>query len=283
LFLLLIFSLAAQAGPKGYLLIIGGGERTEAMMRRFVSLAAGFGAGKIVIFTMATQVPGEVREEVLAEYKGRGVRDFSIHHLTRKEAMDPDTTKILDGAGGVFFTGGDQARLAGVFLDTPLLERIRNLYEKGCLIAGTSAGAAVMSEVMITGEEKRTKDEDALWKTIWADNVDRVRGFGFVKNTVIDQHFLTRRRHNRLISLVIENPALLGAGIEESTAILVRPDGKWEILGENQVVIYDARRAKTYKSPANRLGVQGMIMHVLLPGDVFDPIEGRAEDPAQRP
>ena len=283
LFLLLIFSLAAQAGPKGYLLIIGGGERTDAIMKRFLNLAAGFGRGKIIIFTMATEVPGEVGEEVMAEYKGRSVRDFSIHHLTRREALLPDTIKILDGAGGIFFTGGDQSRLTGVLLDTPLLEGIRDLYEKGGVIGGTSAGAAVMSEVMITGDEKRTSDEDELWQAIWADNVVWTKGFGFVKNAIIDQHFLTRRRLNRLISLVIENPKLVGVGIEESTAVLVRPDGRYEVIGENQVMIYDARRAKTYKSPTNHLGVQGMIMHVLLPGDVFDPLEGRVDGSTQRP
>ncbi len=278
LFLLLVFSLAAQAGPKGYLLIIGGGERTEAMMKRFLNLAAGFGRGKIVIFTMATAVPGEVREEVMAEYKERGVRDFSIHHLTRREALVPDTVKILDGAGGIFFTGGDQSRLTGVLLDTPLLEGIRDLYEKGCVIGGTSAGAAVMSEVMITGDEKRTDKEDEQWEVIWSDNIVWTKGFGFVKDAIIDQHFLTRRRLNRLISLVIENPKLVGVGIEESTAVLVRPDGRYEVLGENQVMIYDARRAKTFKSPSNHLGVQGMTIHVLLPGDIYDLEKGRTAD-----
>jgi cyanophycinase len=278
--LILVFSPAVQAGPKGHLLIIGGGERTEALMKRFISLAAGFGNGKIVIFTMATAVPGEVHDEVLAEYIGYGVRDFSIHHLTRREAMMPETIKILDGAGGVFFTGGDQSRLAGALLETPVLERILGLYEAGCVIGGTSAGAAVMSEVMIIGEEKRTADEDELWETIWADNVVIERGFGFIKNSVIDQHFVTRRRHNRLISTAIEHPELLGAGIEESTAVLVRPDGKWEIIGENQVIVYDARNARILKSPPNLLGAHGMAMHVLLPGDVFDPLEGRVEKPA---
>jgi cyanophycinase len=134
-----------------------------------------------------------------------------------------------------------------------------------------------MSEVMITGDEKRTTKEDEQWQVIWPDNIVRIRGFGFVKDAIIDQHFVTRRRHNRLISLVIENPKLVGVGIEESTAVLVRPDGRYEVLGENQVIIYDARKARTFKSPTNRLGAHGMTMHVLLPGDVYNLASGKVE------
>lgn len=276
-------STAKQAAPhpKGHLLIIGGGERTAAIMKRFLDLAAGFGKGKIVVFTMATGVPEEVRQETLAEYKGLGVEDVAIYHLTRDEAVKPDAARILDGAGGVFFTGGDQSRLTAVLLDTPILARLHEMYEQGCVISGTSAGAAVMSEVMITGDEKRTKNEDELWQTIEADNVVRVRGFGLVKNAIIDQHFLARRRQNRLVSLVLENPALLGAGIDESTAILVRPDGKWEILGESQVYVVDVRKAVVSKASSNKLGAHGLALHLLLPGDVFDPVTGRAEEPAK--
>ena len=276
-------STAKQAGPhpKGHLLIIGGGERTAAIMKRFLDLAAGFGQGKIVVFTMATGVPEEVRQETLAEYKGLGVEDVAIYHLTRDEAVKPDAARILDGAGGVFFTGGDQSRLTAVLLDTPILARLHEMYQQGCVIGGTSAGAAVMSEVMITGDEKRTKNEDELWQTIEADNVVRVRGFGLVKNAIIDQHFLVRRRQNRLVSLVLENPALLGAGIDESTAILVRPDGKWEILGESQVFVVDAREAVVSRISSNKLGGHGVALHLLLPGDVFDPVKGRAEGPAE--
>jgi cyanophycinase len=276
-------STAKQAAPhpKGHLLIIGGGERTAAIMKRFLDLAAGFGKGKIVVFTMATGVPEEVRQETLAEYKGLGVEDVAIYHLTRDEAVKPDAARILDGAGGVFFTGGDQSRLTAVLLDTPILARLHEMYEQGCVISGTSAGAAVMSEVMITGDEKRTKNEDELWQTIEADNVVRVRGFGLVKNAIIDQHFLARRRQNRLVSLVLENPALLGAGIDESTAILVRPDGKWEILGESQVYVVDVRKAVVSKASSNKLGAHGLALHLLLPGDVFDPVTGRAEEPSK--
>jgi cyanophycinase len=277
LLVLLACTLAAQAGPKGYLFIIGGGERDAPLMKRYIELAAGFGTGRIVVFTMASGVPQETGPELLAEFKGNGAKDVVTYQLTRDEAMKPDSAKILDGVGGVWFAGGDQSRLTAALLDSPIHKRMLELYEQGCIIGGTSAGAAVMSEIMITGDEKRTAKEDEQWQVIWAANIVRVRGFGFVKNAIIDQHFVTRRRHNRLISLVLENPKLVGVGIDESTAVLVRPDGRYEVLGENQVIIYDARKARAVKSPAGRLGGRGMTMHVLLAGDVYNLAKGKVE------
>jgi cyanophycinase len=275
--LILACAVAAQAGPRGYLFIIGGGERDAPLMKRYIELAAGFGTGKVVVFTMASGVPREVGPELVNEFKGNGVKDVVFYQLTHDEATEPGSEKILDGVGGVWFAGGDQSRLTAALLDTPIHKKMLELYGKGCVIGGTSAGAAVMSEVMITGDEKRTAKEDEQWQVIWPDNIVRVRGFGFVKDAIIDQHFVARRRHNRLISLVIENPKLVGVGIDESTAVLVRPDGRYEVLGENQVIIYDARRAKTSKSPTNRLGAHGMLMHVLLAGDVYNLATGKVE------
>jgi len=274
-------SRAIPAGPKGHLFIVGGGDRDEPLMRRFVELAKGFGTGRIVIFTIASSVPLEVGPELVAEFRNYGVEDVVYYQLTRDEAMKADSAKILDGVGAIWFSGGDQARLTAVLLDTSIHARMLELYAEGGLIGGTSAGAAVMSEVMITGDEKRKFEEGGEWSTIEADNIVRVRGFGFLKNAIIDQHFLARRRQNRLISLVLENPALLGAGIDEATAILVRPGGTWEVLGESQVFVVDARRAKVFQALSKRLGAHGLALHLLLPGDVFDPATGRAEGPSK--
>jgi cyanophycinase len=267
----------AQAGPKGYLFIVGGGERDAPLMKRFVEISRGFGSGRVVVFTMASSVPQEVGPELVAEFKGNGVQDVAYYQLTREAAMKSDSAKILEGAGGIWFAGGDQARLTAALLDTPIHTRMLELYQSGCVIGGTSAGAAVMSEVMITGDEKRTDGKEGSWEVIWADDIIRTRGFGFVKAAVIDQHFVTRRRLNRLIATVIENPKLVGVGIDESTAVLVRPDGRYEVLGENQVVVFDARRARTFKTPTGRLGAHGMAMDVLVAGDVYDAATGKVE------
>jgi cyanophycinase len=250
-------------------------------MRRYVELAEASGPGRIVIFTMASSVPHEAGPELVAEFKAYGVADAAYYQLTREEAMDPASLKILDGVSAVWFSGGDQAKQTAVLLGTPLHARLLELYRAGGLVGGTSAGAAVMSEFMITGNEKRANMEEGTWEVILADNIHHTEGFGFVRNAVIDQHFITRRRHNRLISVVLEFPSLVGVGIEESTAVLVRPDGAYEVLGEGQVIVYDARQAKTAKAPDGHLGGHGLTMHVLLPGDVYDPASGRVEEPSK--
>jgi cyanophycinase len=267
--------------PKGHLFIVGGGDRDEPLMRRYVELARAKGPAKVVIFTMASGVPLETGPALVAEFKSYGVDDVAYYHLTREEALDPASLKILDGVTAVWFSGGDQSKQTAVLLGTPLHARMLELYRDGALIGGTSAGAAVMSEFMITGNEKRAGGEEGTWEVILADDVEHTPGFGFVTQAVIDQHFVTRRRHNRLLAVVLQHPALVGVGIEESTAVLVRPDGKYQVLGEGQVIVYDARRARTFQSPDGHLGGHGLTAHVLLPGDVYDLAAGRVEEPAR--
>jgi len=271
----------AEPGPKGHLFIIGGGERDAPLMKRYIRLAEAHDTGKIVIFTMASSVPDEVGPELLAEFKTNGARNAVYYNLPHDQAVQPGSDRILDGAGGVWFSGGDQALLTAALLGTPIHKRMLELYAQGAVIGGTSAGAAVQSEFMITGNEKRTGGEEGTWEVILADDVEHTEGFGFVRNAVIDQHFVTRRRHNRLIAVVLQHPTLVGVGIEESTAVLVRPDGKYEVLGEGQVIVYDARRAKTFRSADGRLGGHGLTTQVLLPGDVYDLAAGRVEEPGK--
>lgn len=262
--------------PRGSLVIIGGGDRAEAVMRRFVGLARAHGTGRIVVFTMASGVPEESGPELIAELRAAGAAGELVrYHLTREDALRPGAEKILDGAGGVFFSGGDQSRVTEALLDTPVHAALLKLYEAGGTIGGTSAGAAIMSEVMITGDEKRKPAEGQEWQTIEAGNVVAIRGLGFVRNAIVDQHFVVRRRHNRLISLVLERRDLIGLGIDEDTAVVVRPDGTWEVVGPTQVLIYDARRAAATVPAAGPLGGRGLVLHVLLSGDVYDPATGR--------
>ncbi len=269
-FLFLRLSLGAAPANKGYLFIIGGGDRPESMMRRYIELTKRFGTGKIVIFPMASSVPDEVGAEEAAEFKKLGAADVEVGKFTREEALKEDSARILDNAGGVFFSGGVQQRLMDVLLDTPIHRKLTELYEQGCVIGGTSAGAAVMSEVMITGDEKREVKEGHEFETIQAGNVVTTPGFGFIKNAVIDQHFATRKRHNRLISVLAEKPSLLGVGIDEATAILVNPDQTFEVIGEKDVIVYDLGRAKINILPNRSIGLEGIIMHVLLPEQKFN-------------
>jgi cyanophycinase len=258
------------AAAKGYLFIIGGGDLPEAMMKRFVDLASGFGSGKIVIFTMASSVPRETGPELVSEFKKLGARSAEYHHLTRKEALAPESVRLVDGAGGVYFSGGDQAKHTAVLLDTPLHKRLLELYNRGATMGGTSAGAAVMSQVMITGEERRKPKEGHEFETLETGNVMTSPGLGFITEAIIDQHFVRRKRHNRLISLLAEHPRLLGIGIDESTAILVKPGRTFEVMGSGAVLVYDPGQARFDLRPDKTFSAVGIVLHILTEGRTYD-------------
>ncbi|MDH4271314.1 MAG: cyanophycinase [Candidatus Aminicenantes bacterium] len=272
LFLILASGFVSPALPrtKGYLFIIGGGDRPESMMQRFVEMAGRFGNGKIVVFPMASSEPEETGAGLVSEFASLGARQVENLILTREQALSESSVHMLDGAGGVFFSGGDQSRQMAVLRQTPLHRRLLELYDQGCVMAGTSAGAAVMSEVMITGEERRKVEEGHEFETLEAANIVTSEGLGFIRTAIIDQHFVTRKRHNRLISLVAEKPFLLGIGIDEETAIIVSPDETFEVLGRKSVVVYDASRADTDVTSSGLIALRGVAMHVLVGGDRFD-------------
>lgn len=260
---------AQTADPKGTLFIIGGGTRPEAMMRKFVDLALKAPGGKIVVFPQASAEAEASGTGLAEELRKLGAPEVRSLNITREEALKPESARFLDGVGGIYFCGGDQSRLTAVLLDTPVHARMKELYSGGAVIGGTSAGAAVMSEMMITGDEKKKPKAGDEWKSIEADNVITVRGFGFLSTAIVDQHFATRRRHNRLISLVLEHPELVGFGIDESTAAVVTGGATLEVVGEKDIVVYDATKAKVARNGAF-IGGTGLAFHVLLPGDKYD-------------
>jgi cyanophycinase len=264
-------SLAGTAGESGgHLFIIGGGVRSAEMMKTFVSLAASHRSGRIVIFPMASAVPDEVGPEQAAELKELGAKDVEVRNLSRDEALREESTALLEGAGGVFFSGGVQTRLTEVLQGTPVLRKLHEIYAGGAVIGGTSAGAAVMSGIMITGDERREVEEGREFSTLEVRNIVTVPGFGFIRSAIIDQHFIRRKRHNRLISLVCEYPDLIGIGIDESTAVWVKPDATMEVVGEGPVIIYDATGADIRVNPDAGFSSRDMRMHILTAGDRYD-------------
>lgn len=265
----ILFPLCINATPKGHLFIIGGGERPAEMMKRFIGLAEGFRNGKIIILPMASIVPEEVGPEQALQLKNLGARNVAYRILRHEDALIAENAKLFEDIGGVFFSGGVQSRLADILLDTPIHETLIDFYEAGGVIGGTSAGAAVMSEIMITGDERRTIEDDHAFETIEADNIVTARGFGFIDSAIIDQHFVRRKRHNRLISVIAENPKLLGIGIDESTAIIVNPDDTFDVIGERNVIVYDVLGADITIFPTKAISVHNARMHILKQGDRF--------------
>jgi cyanophycinase len=269
--------------PKGSLLIVGGGPQPDELVQRFVDLAGGAGKARIVVFAMASEDGLEGGEEKAEDLRKLGATAINVY-ITREQASQDSIVHLLDDATGIWFGGGDQSRLTRAIAGTKVEEAIRERYRAGAVVGGTSAGAAVMSTPMITGDERHPggarPDTTDPFKTIARENIITSEGFGLIDGAIVDQHFLRRKRHNRLISTVLEHPKLLGVGIDESTALLVQPDGMWSVLGASAVVVYDARNAAVTGASAPTLGGTGIVMHVLPAGSSFDPRTGKAALPA---
>ena len=156
--LMIVFcSLSVFSQPKGHIFAIGGGFRSSDMMNRYIALAGGKNA-HIVVLPMASEVMEESAAEHIDQFKELGCTNVEVMIFTKQTADDPANFAKLKDVTGVFFGGGDQVKLTGVLLGTKLFDRIKEIYNNGGVIGGTSAGAAVMSEVMITGEELVSKD-----------------------------------------------------------------------------------------------------------------------------
>jgi cyanophycinase len=250
-------------------------------MEHFIELAGGPGEARIAVVPMASGEAEETGHELVREMMELGAADAFSFLLTRDEADDAAALR-LEGVTGVWFSGGDQNRHTAALKDTPVEAALHELYRRGGVLGGTSAGAAIMSEIMITGDERRPGGERVsreAFITIDRDNVVTAPGFGFLDNAIVDQHFVRRKRHNRLLSLVLENPELIGVGIDEATALVVRPGGSWEVIGDGAVLVYDLRGGEVTPDNARVLGATGLRLHLIPAGGGFNPVTGRAELP----
>jgi|KBSSwiStaDraftv2_1062776.scaffolds.fasta_scaffold00651_5 cyanophycinase len=279
---------AASAPPsansaRGHLLIVGGGPIPDAILQRFVALA-GAGQARIAVFPMASE-DADAGIELTEDFRKLGASAERIV-LTHEQADTEAAAKRLEGVTGIWFGGGDQVRLTGALRGTRTEGAIKERFRAGAVVGGTSAGAAVMSSPMITGDEKKpggdrplAKDSPDAWITIARDDVATVDGFDLIPGAIVDQHFVRRRRNNRLLSVVLEHPERVGVGIDESTALEVSPDGSWRVLGASVAVVFDARSARITPPTAKSLGAEGVRLSVLPAGSRFDPKTGEARLP----
>ncbi len=261
-------ALAGEPAPSaGHLVLIGGGDKPADAMRKFVELAGGKDAPVIVIPTASGEADApEYYERLFREELGCTAA-VSLRIRSRADASRPDFVALARKARGVFFGGGDQIRITNALLGTPVGDAIAAAFASGAVVGGTSAGTACQSERMITGEGDFTQ--------VRTRSVELWQGLGFLPpEVVVDQHFLRRQRQNRLLSVVLEHPELLGVGVDEETAIWVRPDGTLQVLGESGVLVFDAKGATVARQPKatgqDLLGVRGLTLHLLLPGDTYD-------------
>ncbi|MEI8046177.1 MAG: cyanophycinase [Bacteroidota bacterium] len=253
--------------PLGHLFIIGGGEKTDGLMKELLKVSAVGSDDYVIILPMSSEDPDSSVIFAKEDFASVGITkvvgfNFSEH--------DPVTQSRIDSmvkAKLIFITGGDQTRFMKIVGKGPIYKAIHEAYEKGSTIAGTSAGAAVMSKKMITGNNLKHPDYSGKFPTIEPQNIEVTEGLGMVDNLIIDQHFIKRQRLNRLISVAIENPDETCVGIDESTAIIVSGNS-FTVAGENQVIVL-RNPAKSKKIQHNLLGAKGLKIDILLPGETW--------------
>ncbi len=265
-----------EAPPGGTLIAIGGHEEKEGrrtILRRVAELVRG---RRLVLATVASHQPEGYFEAYQKAFADLGVTELvELYVKERAETALPETLKLLEGAAGVFFSGGDQLRISSTLGDTPVARRVVEIFQGGGVIAGTSAGAAAMSDTMLV------KGSNAESHRI--GDLRMAPGLGLVRDVIIDQHFAERGRIGRLLGAVAQNPRELGVGIDEDTAIVVR-GSRFEVIGSGGVYVVDGTGVThsniAEAAPQRALSMFDVRLHVLGSGDAFDLERRRPDDSA---
>jgi len=227
---------SSAANQPGLVMAIGGAEdkvREKVVLRRFVAEAGGPDAS-IVVLATASELP-ETGERYADLFYGLGAGRVEVLRIrTREDALDagPEDLDLLEDASGFFMTGGSQLRISSALGGTPLAALLRRRHAEGMVVAGTSAGAAVLSQHMISMGESGGTPRRRL--------VQMAMGLGFAPNLLVDQHFRRRDRMGRLVTALSYNPEPLGVGVDEDTAAMVSCDGVLTVLGAGAVTVVDA-------------------------------------------
>jgi cyanophycinase len=246
---------------------IGGAEDklgSVRVLRRFVSEAGGPRA-RIVVCATASALGPEIFELYDTLFTRLGVAEVvSVRPLDRFEANRPELAGPVASATGIFFTGGNQMKLAAAIRGTVFGRAVVDSYEEGTIVGGTSAGASVVSEHMIAYGTSGAIPKFRM--------VGLAQGLGLLPGVIVDQHFAQRDRYGRLMNLVASSPDLLGIGLDEDTAILVRDETEFEVVGSGSVFCVDMSRAQT-DAPTGRgtdpLMISGAVTHFLPHGARF--------------
>lgn len=248
-------------GPEnGSLVVVGGSMRDPAIFGRFMELAGGWEANIVVVPTAGgDSLSDEYLERVRGRFAERGVKNLTVLHTKDRELADSEAfTAPLREADGVWFTGGRQWRIVDSYMGTRTQEAFEGVLERGGVIGGSSAGATIQGSYLARG--------DTRTNTIMMG--DHEEGFGYISNVAIDQHLLARNRQFDLVEIIEARPHLLGIGLDENTAIVVKGD-EFEVIGESYVAVYDHRRWEGSSSGGEPLPNGGTFL-LLEAGDRYD-------------
>jgi cyanophycinase len=254
--------------PEGSVIVIGGAEdkvRDRVILSRFVALAGGPDATIVVISTASSLGPeaGERYRQLFTELGAAKVKP--LHVIARAQANEEPASLILRDASGIFLTGGNQLRLSSTIGGTRLAETILARNRAGATVAGTSAGASAMSSHMIAFGASGATPKQRMAQI--------AAGLGLLPSVIIDQHFQQRNRLGRLLSLIAQNPSLLGLGIDEDTAGVVGPDHVMDVIGRGSITIVDGAASETdaWEVRGHRpLMISNVVLHSLPAGYRFD-------------
>jgi cyanophycinase len=274
-------SRVAEGHTRGWIVPIGGAEEKDnspAILKRFVALAGGANAD-IVVIPSASQLrdTGARYERLFGELGAPSVS--AIDFDTRRDAEEPGRLARLERASGVFFTGGNQLRLTTLIGGTPVAKAVRALNARGVPVAGTSAGAAFISEHMIAnGSEGATPI---------AGSVRLAPGLGLTNRFIIDQHFRQRDRLGRLLTALAYNPFAVGLGLDEDTAAFIDPDNNVHVEGSGGITVVDASQVQFSSMAEIEEGqpvcLLGIKLHLLTRGATFNLHTRVADAGALRP
>ncbi len=226
-----------QSIPKGNLFIIGGGDRSPELIQKLIETAQLNKQDHIVVLPMSGEEPDSSFYYIKIQLEKACTNTIANLNFTADKANDKTWLDSLKTAKLIFITGGDQTRFMKVVWNTPIYTAIHYAYENGSTISGTSAGAAVMSRYMITGNQLLGDTSySATFDKLWNGNIEFSQGLGLITTAIVDQHFIVRSRYNRLFSALAAHPQLPCIGIDEATAIIVHAN-KIMVTGASQVVL----------------------------------------------
>jgi cyanophycinase len=256
------------AAAKGSLFIIGGGDKSPELIQELIKTADMKSKDYVVVLPMSSGFPERSFEAIQQELSVATRNHIACFNFDASKVNDQKWLDSLTGARLIYITGGDQNRFMKVVLNTPVYKAIHQAYQNGATVAGTSAGAAVMSKYMITGEQLLGDTAyKATFDQLRFGNVEFQEGLGLLDSVIIDQHFVKRSRYNRLISALAAHPGFDCIGIDEGTAIIVKQK-KIRVAGESQVLrIANPLKLKVTKS--QHLKMEGLQFSLYTAGDTF--------------